>query len=102
LFFPNQIPQFFLFFPPCSFPSVNRKITYTTLINVDLGELDIRVDINKLDELGADDLAGSAPLSIEINSGLKHQFLCLFFFVIRQAGAARVRKVRHLRACQRR
>jgi len=52
------------------FPCIQRKVTYSSLININLGEDNIRELFGKLDELGADDLAGTAPLSVEVDSDL--------------------------------
>lgn len=49
---------------------IQRKVTYSSLININLGEDDIRELFGELDELGADDLAGTAPLSVEVDSDL--------------------------------
>jgi hypothetical protein len=56
---------------------IKTNNTYSALIDINLGELNVGVDINKLDKLGTNDLAGSTPLSVEIDSSLKQpsQFL---------------------------
>jgi hypothetical protein len=54
------------------FPVYSRKTsTYSSLININLGEDNVRELFGKLDELGADDLAGTAPLSVEVDSDLE-------------------------------